>query len=364
MSRPKQVSDARNRAYELLKKPQGEQGNAEADEAPKLSEYLDDGEQSDPSGQGQNGSPDAGTNGKAEDGGQGEQRPAPSDDDSNREAGEHDQEPEDYERAYKKLKAEHDRLEHQHSVLQGKYRAEVPRLQRQLQDAQAEMTSLKGQQRNEGKPTGDNRETGQANTGDVAAIKGKLLEEFPEDIVESMTSYIHAEISKLGGGSNADQISQMNKRLDQIQGQTFDQQMDTLVPDWKQIDLDPAFRDKFLYEVIDGTGRMRGDFYMEAYKAGDAATCASHLKAFKQRRDGSRTPDEPDPEPVNSRAEPQRNPRQPRVFKRSEIRRVENAARRGEYRGQEQKLKELRRKFREASVAGRIIDDVGDEATA
>lgn len=332
--RPKSVKEKSAKARELIKKMQQADGEASPDastadqgdaapgqpaidrQAPNLSEYLSDDE------------PEAGNNRQPDP--QPRQATPQRDDHRGNEPG----------GDIGSLQAENQRLTQALRVLQGKYDQEVPRQAAMIRELRQQLDELKNGAES-------------APAGDIEQFREALLDELPESAVDAIVKIATGGLR--GSGADQSEIEALRQRLQRVEAQTFEERLDALVPDWRKVDADPRFAEQFLHQHEGNTGRPKGEFYMEAYRAGDVKRCAAFLNEFK-RVTGDRGA--PPPDAPRGAGDRQRDGGQPRTYRRSDIQRIEAAARRGEYRGKEKELAEVRRQFRLAAATGRVIDDV------
>ena len=322
MARPNAVKKASANARELIRKQEeqrerqqgGEQNNGSqqrvqqdppppvtSEQAPNLSEYLESGQ---PAGDLKQDPP----------------TPSPSGDQG--------------------FQAEIDRLTQANRVLKGKYDAEVPRLQQKIRDLE--------QQLEEG------TKAGPTSNADLYKIREALLDELPESAVDSIMALASSGNSS---ASSKSEVQSLQQRLARVEAATFEEKLTALVPNWHVVDADSRFTDQFLHKMEGNTGREKGVFYMDAYRAGDAARCAAFLKEFEREIGAHQAPPPDAPRGAGDSVHQKHTGSAP-MLRRSELQRIEKAAGQGKYKGKEQQLAEVRRRFRLAAAEGRLINDV------
>ena len=238
------------------------------------------------------------------------------------------------------LENENARLAQANTVLRGKYESEVPRMAEEIRQLKDQI------KRQEAPPSGD-----------VQEIKNALLDMYSADEVDQIEKLIRiiAAENKPAQTSDADDL---RRDLQQTQAQLREQQLTTLVPDWKKIQQnESAAWIRFLQHRDAISGRERNDFLQEAWGQGDIERVAEIFNLYKRERDaakprGQEPPTVPDDN--GSRTHVDAAQQGKTVYKRSYIAQVEAMARNGDFRGREQELSELRRKFRIAAAEGRV----------
>ena len=321
MARPNAVKKASANARELIRKQEeqrerqqgGEQNNGSqqqvqqdpppvtSEQAPDLSEYLGSGQ---PAGDQQQDPP----------------TPSPSGDQG--------------------FQAEIDRLTQANRVLKGKYDAEVPRLQQQIRDLEQQLEAEK--------------KAGPTSNADLDKIREALLDELPESAVESIMALASRGNSS---ASSQSEVKSLQQRLARVEAATFEEKLTDLVPNWRVVDADPRFTEQFLHKLEGNTGREKGVYYMDAYRAGDAVRCAAFLKEFEREIGAHQAPPPDAPRGAGDSVHQKHTGSAP-MLRRSELQRIEKAAGQGKYKGKEQQLAEVRRRFRLAAAEGRLINDV------
>jgi len=321
VARPNAVKKASANARELIRKQEeqrerqqgGEQNNGSqqqvqqdpppvtSEQAPDLSEYLGSGQ---PAGDQQQDPP----------------TPSPSGDQG--------------------FQAEIDRLTQANRVLKGKYDAEVPRLQQQIRDLEQQLEAEK--------------KAGPTSNADLDKIREALLDELPESSVESIMALASRGNSS---ASSQSEVKSLQQRLARVEAATFEEKLTDLVPNWRVVDADPRFTEQFLHKLEGNTGREKGVYYMDAYRAGDAVRCAAFLKEFEREIGAHKAPPPDAPRGAGDSVHQQQTGSAP-MLRRSELQRIEKAAAQGKYKGKEQQLAEVRRRFRLAAAEGRLINDV------
>lgn len=163
--------------------------------------------------------------------------------------------------------------EQKYRVLQGKYSAEVPRMAEEIRELKAMVQELKTAPAAPQTPPLD--------------LKGMtpeaVVEQFGEDFAAAVGA-IAARIAESQGQTIREefrpQIEQTTKSVAQTKRQEFIRDLAAAVPDFKEIDVNPAFTE-FLDEVDPMTGRSRRFFFNEADGQNDAVRVAQFFNAFK-----------------------------------------------------------------------------------
>jgi hypothetical protein len=142
----------------------------------------------------------------------------------------------------------------------------------------------------------------------------------------------------------AQQNAALLKGLAQERRHRLDQQVAELVPDYKQIDEDPAFH-RYLLGVDTLTGRIRQALLDDAIRKGSAERCAAFFHGFQtETPSGGSTG-----APRRAKAAASKP-----VYTRDQIAKLYDAHRRGAYAGREAEWNRIEQDLFEAQRTGRI----------
>ncbi len=176
--------------------------------------------------------------------------------------------------------------ENKYKALQGKYDVEVPRLHQQNRDLAGQISELQSQ-------ITALSETAQESKPETQPEKAHLVtdrdeEEFGSEMIDLNRRVAReeiaardAKIAELEGivRDLAGKYGKLNETTQQTAGQSFEQQLATLVPDWREIDQNPAWLE-WLAEVDPITGKQRQAHLDVAHKALDAQRVANIFNTF------------------------------------------------------------------------------------
>ena len=171
--------------------------------------------------------------------------------------------------------------EQRYRALQGKYDAEVPRLHQQLREVNQVVQNLTAQANKRPEPTTPRealvtQKDVETYGGDLVDLIGRKAQEIAGSQVHALQQQIAALESKLG---------QTAQRQDQSDEGRFYTALAGAVPDYKEINLEPAWL-QWLGQVDPLTGRSRQNYLDDAAASRDAGRVATIFSTFK----ASRTP--------------------------------------------------------------------------
>lgn len=214
-----------------------------------------------------------------------------------------------------------DDWEHRFKVLQGKYNSEVPRLSEANKDMTKRLTALEQElQTAKAKPP-------------EPLVSAAEIDEYGEGLIDVARRIAREELASKEG-----EIADLKTRLDQLLNHStntaqdaFFTTLDTLAPDWKQINEDAAFIE-WLSEIEPFAGATRQSLIGQAEQARDAKRVAKFFTTFAETRSAVAT--DADESLKRQVAPPRtRTPATPpgkKVWKRSEIADFYGRVRRGE----------------------------------
>lgn len=366
MARPSAVKEAKKRSDKLIEQIQNQQQESEkkAEEA-GVSQYLDgfneDGSQD--TGQGRESGQQRSESGEGERESQaGDNAPASREQDPGRRNA-HDEPENDssYRKRYEDLRAEHDRLVHANTVLRGKYESEVPRMAQQIRELKQQLEAAQQQApAAQGNTQGNTAEQEQVST----RVRELLSEEFPEETVDRMEKAMREMVSQATGGDSArygQEIADLRQELGSVKRTTFEEKLDEIVPEWRTLD---KGRDReawlsWLAQTEPRSGLTNDECLQHALNSQNAKRVKSIVDEFKaERANASDKRPEPYRETEQTGNDPDPRPRrQKRLWKLSDVQRINAEARKGdlgEFRGKEKQLRALQQDIREAAAEGRI----------
>lgn len=230
--------------------------------------------------------------------------------------------------------------EHKYKTLQGKYNAEVGRFQASLRDLQAENETLK----TELNTLKEMIESQNKSNADDEILQN-LKESFPDlyTVLKQMSSRFvtRDELERIKS-----EVTQEIKPMFQT---TFETQLTSLVPDWREINIDPDFVN-WLQQKAPFSSRTLHETMLEAFNQGDAQAVAQFFIEYKKQR----TPQPSHNIAPAGRQVVQQNTSSPRLIKREEISKFYRDCALGRYTPQEKAKKEA--EIRKAIEEGRVVD--------
>jgi hypothetical protein len=162
--------------------------------------------------------------------------------------------------------------EHRYKVLTGKYSAEVPRLAEEIRELKAELAAMR-----------------EVKTPEPAELTLKsmtpeaVVEQFGEDFAAAVGAIAERIAAQQGNKVReefAPQVEQVRKSTAQTQRADFMRELSSLVPDWREIDVDAGFT-AFLDEVDPLSGRSRREYFNEADASNNANRISRFFTSFK-----------------------------------------------------------------------------------
>lgn len=196
-----------------------------------------------------------------------------------------------------------DDFEHQYKVIKGKYDAEVPRLQHQNRELERQMRELytrleEVERKREEPPKAD----------DIELVSAKDVEDFGADLMDAVrrvaTQVAKAELASLEARIAADKaatetkLAHVQERVVLSESEKFWNRVETLVPDWKSVDIDPEWI-SFLNTSPDFTTETYRELAGKAIAAGEAEKVAKLVAIWRGTK-----PVEPAPEPTPKQPHP------------------------------------------------------------
>lgn len=184
---------------------------------------------------------------------------------------------------------EEDAWEHRYKVLSGKYSAEVPRLAEEIRALKAEIVVLQESAKEKTKAP-------DLNLKDMTPEA--VVEQFGEDFAAAVGA-IAQRIAQQQGKQFREEfepkVELVRKTTAQAQRAEFMRTLETIVPDWKEIDVDAGFT-AFLDEVDPLSGKSRREYFNDADSTNNASRIANFFTAYK----ATKVPPKP-VKPVESR---------------------------------------------------------------
>lgn len=188
-------------------------------------------------------------------------------------------------------------------TLEGKYNAEVPRLHGQLKDLNTQLASALEQihQLKTAQPTPPEQKRQELITKDDEETFGSDLIDLSRRVVREefaqLAPHVISEIRKEFAPIR-EQVGEVQKKTAQTEEERFWTSIDTAVPDWRDIDQDQKWLE-WLAEYDPMTGTTRQESLDNAHASLDAARVAAIFKVFK----GGFKPEQPAPQPINTKRE-------------------------------------------------------------
>lgn len=257
-----------------------------------------------------------------------------------------------------------DALQQRHAALTGKYNKEVPRLLEEKRQLQERITVLERDLKaaQEAHPEPDDE--------DINKLKKKLGEEFSEDYVEQFSELTEAiarkSAPKMDTSANETRLEELQRQVDEMKATKVDDQLDMMVQGWQSIQQSPEFQKLLGSPVPRTSGRLiYDDLLKQWYQNGEVAPIVQFFNQFLNEQ--HRQPDnraasadvhvEPDsgsgsPPPPPPKAGDQK------VWKVSEIERINDLARQGAFKKRKAELAKLREQIERAASEGRIQHDM------
>jgi hypothetical protein len=79
-------------------------------------------------------------------------------------------------------------------------------------------------------------------------------------------------------------LASIEPSIQTVKTQTLETQLDTHVPNWREINVDPAFVNEWLHETDPLSGVPRINFFVDAVNKSDAGRVAAFFKAYSDQR--------------------------------------------------------------------------------
>lgn len=175
---------------------------------------------------------------------------------------------------------------HRFDVLQGKYNAEVPALRKEVSELQHQIQQA-------AKPDGSAVERAQTA---VADLTKEEIEEFGPELV-NLIHRVAGSVAKSSVPADTGEIQQIRQELQAYKDEkqqdaeaTFWSSLEQQVPDYRQINADPAFHG-WLAEIDPFSGLQRQQLLAQAQQALSASRVIALFNTFKQ---GAKAPQVPD----------------------------------------------------------------------
>lgn len=177
---------------------------------------------------------------------------------------------------------------HKYDVLDGKYRAETSRMAQELESLKSSISEIRKQA--EERPAKERDDADRRTKFDADSKKlDSFKQEYP-DVFEStvvlvnrIASRINADITKYVDSKLAGiepRIQEVDKKAGMSLKEQFDMSLKSVVPDYKQIDVDPSFIE-WLNIPDRYTGTPKLDLLRDAYYQNDVARVARFFLDYK-----------------------------------------------------------------------------------
>jgi len=366
MAQPRAVKEAKKRSDKLIEqiKSQQQESDKAVEEAGGIGQYLEstESDSANDTGQGRESDQPRGESEEGERRSQEGNAPARREQESNRDNAHDDPDNEaSYRKRYTDLRAEHDRLVHANTVLRGKYESEVPRMAQQIRELKQQLESLQQQA-----PAGQGE--GPANTAEQEQVNAKvrelLAEEFPEETVDRLENAMREMVRQATGSDGqrqSQEIADLRQEIGNVKRTTFEQQLDEIVPEWRTLDKgnDREAWLSWLSQTEARSGLTNDECLQHALQSQNAKRVKAIVDEFKsERAEASDKRPEPYQETETTGNDPNPKPKgQKRLWKLSDVQRINAEARKGDlgaFRGKEKQLRALQQDIREAAAEGRV----------
>lgn len=262
--------------------------------------------------------------------------------------------------------------EQRYSTLQGKYNTEIAELRGQVRSLENLISNMQTAPPREPVPQPSN------NPLPVAAhkIPEEDIEAYGEDLIKGTQRWAEAHYAPV--------VRQLEDRIRQLEGntqrieyrsaaQSVEQALDRAVPDWQQINVNPAFV-TWLGQIDPFSGHTRKAMITDAHTRGDAARTIAFFQAFKNEQTLVDPPRGTQPDqtggssppadrlPLELLAAPGRGPTTPpapgaperRMWNGAEITQFYRSKQRGQFRGREAEADRIEAEIIAASREGRV----------
>ena len=263
----------------------------------------------------------------------------------------------------------HTDWEQRYSTLQGKYNTEIAELRGQVRSLENLISNMQTAPAREPLPSLPPPPTGHK-------IPEEDIEAYGEDLIKGTQRWAEAHYAPV--------VRQLEDRIRQLEGntqrieyrsaaQSVEQSLDRAVPDWQQINVDPAFI-TWLGQIDPFSGHTRKAMITDAHTRGDAARTIAFFQAFKNEQTLVNPPRGTQPDqtggssppadrlPLETLAAPGRGPTTPpapgaperRIWNGAEITQFYRNKQRGQFRGREADADRIEADIIAASREGRV----------
>lgn len=173
-----------------------------------------------------------------------------------------------------------------YKTLQGMYDADVPRLHGQVKELSGELEKLK-EQVTSAQQQAEKAEATAKHEQLKNLVTDEDRQEFGDDLIEVSRKVAREESAELFrqleaiAAENAELRKQLGETGQQVTTATFEQRLNRLVPDFEQVNIDPAWI-AWLNEVDPILRGPRMVAAQQAFSEGDAEGVAHYVKLFKE----------------------------------------------------------------------------------
>ncbi len=289
--------------------------------------------------------------------------PTPPDTDSP----EQERDTQDLEAKFRQATQDLDALRQQHSTLLGKYNREVPRLNEENRSLKEQVNvkdesiklledQLKAAQEAPPEPPGE----------DVDTLKKRLMQEYNEDLVDGVVSLAQNVARNSRPDVDTTQyetrLEALQKRVDELDATKVDDKLDMMIPNWRSIEASPEFQNLLGSRVPRTNNLIYDNLLKQWYQHGDVASIVQFFNEFlnEQQQPPKRTAEEVAVEPDSGSGDPPppAKPRGKKVWKVSEIEKINQMERDGYFKKRKDELAKLRRDYEIAASEGRVVKDM------
>ncbi len=259
--------------------------------------------------------------------------------------------------------------EQRYRTLQGKYDSQVPQLQRQVQELTSQLTHLTSKLEGlTAKPEPAPEPTAPLVTDKDVEVYGAdlvdLVKRQAMQVAQEMTREMTGKLTALEQENQQlrDQLGGVSSQQVQTREQSYLAALTQIVPDWSEINQDPAFI-QWLTVVDDLSGVPRQAYLDSAYQAKDVQRTATIFSSFKQTQSPAQQPAPPAPTPLERQVAPSTSRAtapEPtpgaadKVWTRDEVTRFYTDVRTGKYRGREADAARIDAEITAAAATGRV----------
>jgi len=198
-----------------------------------------------------------------------------------------------------------------YKTLQGMYDAEVPRLHQQVKTLTGELESLKETVETANKQVEQAKEEAEYERL-RNLVTDKDREEFGDDLIEVQRKVAREETAELYKQLEAvrEENEQLRASMEQtghrVSQTSFEQKLNTLVPDFAQVNTDPSWI-KWLDEQDQFLRTPRRVVAEKAYAEGDADAVAHFVTLFKQSQQGAEPAEKAVAEEIATQIQPSKS---------------------------------------------------------